>query len=349
MDERVVVRGIQLAVERGQWPEGRISCTAAPVPGGGGVAYQFSYTHEALFGGNMTPVEQVCRGLIIRHDGVVLAWPMAKFFNLGEPQCPTLPNLPYEVWEKIDGSLGIFWHDGDSWRCNTRGSFNNEYTQYALPEFRLTAPEQWAHPEYTYMFEIIIPNDPMQRAVKKDPGIYMIAMRHRWTGSDVRIPRVFGHTRVADRLPGLTVDDLLEQQQHTEHTEGWVVRFDNGFRVKIKTDWYLRVFRMLQQMTPDHIRDLLVEDSKWAESVPDDLRPQALRIADAIVDRAHELTTRVHRAYGELAGIETRKDFAIAVTNQHPDIARWLFKLRDAKDIVTEIVRTIDVSDLEVE
>ena len=70
--------------------------------------YLLNYSPEAMYSGNMTEVEKACRGLVVRTDGKIMALPMPKFFNIGEPQCPSLPDEPYTVWEKIDGSLGVF-------------------------------------------------------------------------------------------------------------------------------------------------------------------------------------------------------------------------------------------------
>lgn len=64
-----------------------------------------------------------CRGLIADSEGTILARPSTKFFNL--EQVEQLPDEPFEVYEKLDGSLGIlYWLDDEPY-ISTRGSFES--------------------------------------------------------------------------------------------------------------------------------------------------------------------------------------------------------------------------------
>ena len=67
-----------------------------------------------------------------------------KFFNLEErPETalPALPPGPFEVFEKVDGSLGILYHAGDGPALASRGSFTSDQalrgTRLALAPFNL--------------------------------------------------------------------------------------------------------------------------------------------------------------------------------------------------------------------
>lgn len=309
-----------------------------------------NYTHAAQYSGAFTAVERACRGLVVRTDGKIMALPMEKFFNVGEPQCPTLPDEPYQIFEKIDGSLGIFWHDGDDWRCNTRGSFDNEYTAFAAPYWHsrihsMDLPKHW-----TVMVEICMDDDENPRAVQHEAGLYLIAVRDNYSGADISITSKKAerwlpyYLRRARLLTYETVDTLLEKKAKTEGTEGWVVRFDSGLRVKVKTAWYLRIFRAMQAMTPRRIREMMVEAGEnWIDEFPDDLRPEAIEIQEAIEAQFRVQLKRVYDAYGKVAGIETRKDYALAVLADYGDISSWLFNLRDNKFDEMEMLRRMDL------
>ncbi len=295
--------------------------------------FQLNYTPEAQHSGAFTKTERVCRGLIIRSDGKIMALPMPKFFNLGEPQCPPLPDEPYTVWDKLDGSLGIFWHDGERWRCNTRGSFDNEYTAFGL-EFwnregygdRGSIPTYW-----TIMCEICIDKDENPRAAYHPQGIYLIAARDRHSGSDLLIDRVPMRMRKTFRIDK-RIDQLVVERETVTGSEGWVVRFESGLRVKIKTAWYLRLFRAMQAMTPRRIREMMVEAGEsWVDEFPDDLRADAIKIQEGIEAQYRDGLAQVYAAYTKVARIETRKEYALTVTSEYPSISGWLFKLRDDK------------------
>jgi hypothetical protein len=333
-----IIRRIADKVARGEDDFGRVAIKEW------GKYVLLNYTAEAQYGGDFTDTEKACRGLVIRRDGKVMALPMPKFFNLGEPQCPPLPNEPYTVWEKIDGSLGIFWYDGATWHCNTRGSFRNEYTelaQYYWNRYYINCG--WMH-RWTVMCEICVDDDEMPRAVYKPEGLYLLAIRDRETGQDAPIWSV--GTMPSAMQFDTTIDELIDAQEIMEGTEGWVVRFDSGFRVKVKTAWYLRLFRAIQQLTPKHIRELMLDSSKdWISDFPDDLRPQAIEIQAQIQEQFHLELDRACAAYSELANIELRKDFAFAVMKDYKDISRWLFKMRDGKFEPLELLRKMELSD----
>jgi RNA ligase len=71
----------------------------------------YNYTAKAQYENVWNEATLTCRGLICDIDGNVVARPFRKFFNL--EQVESLPDKPFDVYEKLDGSLGIlYWWDG---------------------------------------------------------------------------------------------------------------------------------------------------------------------------------------------------------------------------------------------
>lgn len=308
-----------------------------------------NYTPEAMYGGDMTNVEKACRGLVIRDDGKIMALPMPKFFNLGEPQCPPLPNEPYQVWEKIDGSLGIFWHDEQRWRCNTRGSFDNEYVAFALDYWNQRIGD-WGIPNHwTIMVEICIDNDVNPRAAHYTEGLWLIAARDNYSGKDIDILTLPVRDRMflwPEQTTNAALRDLIQLQQNVEGREGWVVRYDSGLRIKIKTAWYLRMFRAVMYLSPKHIRELMLDAGQdWIDEFPDDLRPEAVSIQAEIESKFQGVLADIYSAYSKVAGIEPRKDFALKVKADYPEIASWLFALRDDKFDKMDVLKRLELLD----
>lgn len=311
--------------------------------------FLLNYTQDAMWGGNMTRIEKACRGLVVRSDGKIMALPMSKFFNLGEPQCPSLPDEPYTVWEKIDGSLVIFWHDGGKWRCNTRGSFDNEYVDFALAWWNGRwgmddVPKHW-----TVMGEVCFEDDPMPRAAYKHEGVYTIAVRDRYSGIDLQVDleRVFSHLSdmlFAERVE-MSINQLLGRRGNLEGQEGWVIRYESGLRIKVKTAWYLRVFRALSSLTPKRIRDLMVAgDQNWIDVFPDDLQAEALAIQERLESDFRSKLAKIYDAYSRVAKIETRKDYALTVLAEYPNVSHWLFKLKDNKFEELDVLKSLTLT-----
>lgn len=310
-----------------------------------GPYYLLNYSPEAMYSKDMTGVEKACRGLVIREDGKIMALCMPRFYNLGEPQCPPLPNEPYTVWEKVDGSLVIWFHDGEKWRCNTRGAFENEYTEFASHWWREHVDFRGISAKFTVMTEACLDSDPNPRAVHHEEGLYLVAVRDNYSGKDL-LP-IAGWFTSGFKHPKLGVgnlDKLIGEGASREGTEGWVIRFDSGFRVKIKTAWYLRMFRAVTNLTPKHIRELMLEAGEnWIDEFPDDLRPEAAAIQQELETRYQEELQRIYGAYSKIAGIESRKDYALKVTGDYPELAGWLFALRDDKFDEIEVLRRLRI------
>ena len=90
----------------------------------------YCYSKKCSFDRNWNDVTISARGIILTHDGEIVATPFPKFFNWGERD-QTWPAESFHVYEKLDGSLIIaFWHNGE-WHTATKGSFHSEQAQWA--------------------------------------------------------------------------------------------------------------------------------------------------------------------------------------------------------------------------
>jgi RNA ligase len=115
-----------------------------------------NYTQKTQFDRNWNPTTLACRGLIVDSNYNIIARSFPKFFNLEEAtsQGEQLPLEDFEVTEKMDGSLGIFFNYEGQWIVATRGSFVSEQAIEAkkmLDQMNTSALDK----NYTYLFEII--------------------------------------------------------------------------------------------------------------------------------------------------------------------------------------------------
>ncbi|BCJ54475.1 hypothetical protein Asp14428_59500 [Actinoplanes sp. NBRC 14428] len=121
----------------------------------------YNYTEACQYAGAWTPVTLACRGLIADEStGRVLARPLPKFFNHTESHAPVLrPEARVAVTEKVDGSLGIIYPDGDGWAVATRGSFASEQALHATRVLRTRYAEFAPPAGLTVLVEIIYPEN----------------------------------------------------------------------------------------------------------------------------------------------------------------------------------------------
>ncbi len=85
----------------------------------------FCYTNRCVYNRLWNDWNILARGLILDlATQQVIATPFPKFFNYGELS-QTIPDEPFEVYEKLDGSLGIAYHYQGQWHIATKGAFDS--------------------------------------------------------------------------------------------------------------------------------------------------------------------------------------------------------------------------------
>lgn len=256
----------------------------------------YCYTGAAVYDRVWTPWTLAARGLVLDEArGRIVATPFPKFFNLGERDDP-VPALPFHVYDKLDGSLIVIFHDGSRWRCATKGSFASDQARIAEAMLEPSA----LTPGVTYLAELI---GPSNRIVARYPSDKLVMLgaygpdgyeRDDWRevpGWESAPVRQFASILdIADRARALPMDE-----------EGFVVRFSNGYRLKIKGDEYRRIHAMICRLSPLTVWEAMQADDDleafrrelpeefWADF--DAIRDTLCRMLDGIVTTARDAAT----------------------------------------------------------
>jgi RNA ligase len=103
----------------------------------------YNYSRQCQYDGKWDDITLNCRGLVLDNKGNVIAKPFPKFFNYEEHKPEDIPNETFEVYEKLDGSLGIiFYYERELsyeeryriWYINNFES-GFEYNELVIPNF----------------------------------------------------------------------------------------------------------------------------------------------------------------------------------------------------------------------
>lgn len=256
----------------------------------------YCYTEKCVFDRLWNEFSLLARGIVL--DTVarcVRAYPFPKFFNYEEWAQGTskIPEGPFEVFEKLDGSLGIVYHDGTHWRVNTKASFDNEQSRWALGWLQAHMPQDQLLPGETYLFEIIY---DANRIVIRYPYEGLVLLGYYGCDGTEAPSELVSDTandlgvRLAKRYPCETFMDAIKTVEgFGADKEGFVVRFASGLRLKLKGAEYLRVHKFISRVTPLAIWDLLANGQ--------DPMPLRAEVPDEFVDdfdTIHALLTRAH-------------------------------------------------------
>lgn len=243
----------------------------------------FNYTDQCTYERAWTDrYTRDARGIIFdQSTGELVARPFPKFFNLGEmPETMllNLPDEPYEVFEKVDGSLGIIYFYNNQWNIATRGSFSSPQAVKGLEilkKYKLSA----LTPGFTYLCEIIYPDNKIVVNYGAEEKLVMLGMYHGETELS------FDHVEevaAALQMPittkyTYTIEQMIELQKTIpKDQEGFVVRFKSGLRVKIKGDEYMAIHKMIANMSPLSFWESMVDgkvNQEYVKQLPEEFRP----------------------------------------------------------------------------
>ncbi len=191
----------------------------------------WNYTEKVQYEGLWDDVTLQTRGLVTDDKGNVVARPFKKFFNIEEER--HTPTSEFDVYEKMDGSLGILFNYEGQWVLATRGSFASDQS---LKGFFMLQKYDFKklHKDYTYLFEIIY--DDNRIVVKYDyEDLVLLGMINTETGYevdlygdgvDVRFKNMVNNLgfKVVKKYDGIR--DYTELKDKVEqNAEGFVVRF----------------------------------------------------------------------------------------------------------------------------
>lgn len=235
----------------------------------------YTYTRTAQYSRQWTNATIRCRGLIADDvTGEIVAWPFPKFFNVGEhghgfDYAPPLPDEPFEVYDKVDGSLGIiFWYAG-RWHAASKGSFTSEQAQWAQAWIdRHDTNALW--PETTYLAEIIYPgNRIVVDYGQREDLVLLAAYENHGQEIPLRTAAVewLDIGTVVRTWPALPLSELLKFTEANTRpdgtptsgisTEGYVIRYASGLRAKAKLSEYVRLHKVLTGITERDIWRML--------------------------------------------------------------------------------------------
>jgi len=233
----------------------------------------WNYSPRVQYEKLWTPLLMMCRGLVTDFDGNIKARSFPKFFNYEEHKPEEIPNEHYEVFEKMDGSLGILFYYENEWIMATRGSFTSPQAIKGKEILNKHDISAWRK-DNTYLFEIIYPENRIVVDYGQEEKLVLLGGFHTETGYEIPYSSLFFMAECGFELARLwkTWDEDWKtlQKEISKQDEGYVVRFKNGFRMKIKGDEYVRLHKLLTNISSRDIWEHL-KDKKSLEDIISDV------------------------------------------------------------------------------
>jgi RNA ligase len=263
--------------------------------------YIYNYTAKAQYESMWNEVTMSCRGLILdAHYGIV-ARPFVKFFNYGEISDHLIPAESFEVYDKMDGSLGILYWWNDIPYIATRGSFVSDQAIRAgqMLHVKYAASLPQLDRSKTYLFEIIYPENRIVIDYGMNEDLVLLAVVDTASGKEYVLENI-GFPLVT-RYDGLSDLEAIRSIQMADK-EGFIIRFKSGYRLKIKFNEYVRLHRIITQVSSKTIWQHLMNGDPMDEMLE--------RVPDEFYDWVRSIIADLQSAYDKIEA-EARSEFKI--------------------------------------
>ena len=309
----------------------------------------WNYSEKVQYENLWDEVTLMCRGLVTDDKGDIVATPFKKFFNIEEGKYT--PTETFEVYEKMDGSLGIvFWYQGQ-WVVATRGSFTSDQAIKARELLKKYNTDiMFRH--MTFCFEIIYPENRIVLDYGGEEKLVLLGAFDNW-GKDYDMSDwdEWGFD-VVKKYDGIKDYQQLKEMVKNDQ-EGFVVKFSNGDRVKVKGVEYLRLHKIMTNVSTTGIWEYLKNGEDVMEllkDVPDEfytkiknyvkeLRYFYFQISE---DAGKKFDGKMYGKYNDKEPITDRKEYAEWVSQQNKHLSGILFRMFDKKDyseIIWNLIR----------
>lgn len=295
----------------------------------------WNYTEKVQYESLWDEVTLATRGLVTDGSGRVVARPFSKFFNIEEGK--HTPTQEFEVFEKMDGSLGIVFVYQGQVVYATRGSFASDQAKWMADWGDRYNFSHIIVGGYTYLFEIIFAQNMIVVNYGGESRLVLLGVIKTDTGEETSWDDLstFDGWELVKRYEGIS-DYTLLKGMVKNNQEGFVVRFSNGDRVKIKGEEYLRLHRIMTNLSTTAIWEVLSNGGDVLSTltdVPDEFYDKIRQYSNELMDKYISLENEYHfifKILGRSDDFEFRAGFAErAKRYKYPAI---LFKMYDDKD-----------------
>lgn len=301
----------------------------------------WNYSVKTQYEGKWDEITLICRGLVTDELGNIVARPFKKFFNIEEGK--HTPTSDFDVYEKMDGSLIIvFWYDGD-WVVASRGSFTSEQSVAADEIFRKFNNIDMLDTDATYMFELIVKWNRVVVDYGDREELVLLgvnAATYECEYNELNVVADALGCNVVKKYDGISDYSTLKGMI-SDNAEGFVIRFSNGDRMKIKGEEYLRLHKIMTEISTKSVWEVLSSGESMDSiltDVPDEFYDKIKVYENELVTQFNKIKHK-YEWYFSLMLKDDRKKFAFsAKETEFPSI---LFNMLDGKSIDSIIWKII--------
>ena len=304
----------------------------------------WNYSEKVQYEGLWDEITLQTRGLVTDNDGNIIVHPFKKFFNIEEGK--HTPTEEFEVYEKMDGSLGILFFYEGKWIVVTRGSFTSDQSVKAQELLRSKYIVESIPKGYATLFEIIYPENRIVVDYGDEEKLVVLGMTSRVSGKEMDYNSLLNVHNESGMSVVKKYDGIKDYKQLKEMVkndqEGFVVKFSNGDRVKVKGVEYLRLHKIMGNLSTTAVWEVLSNSGDMEnllKDVPDEFYKKIKTYVQDLKYGFFQISERAGKLhdgfrygkYGDRDSEPTKKEFAEFVFNQDKVLQPVMFSMWDRK------------------
>lgn len=314
-----------------------------------------NYTIKTQFEWVWNEYTCACRGLIVDFNKMIIARPFSKFFNDEqlEREGIKIPSLPFEVYSKEDGSLGIMYFLKNKPYIATRGSFDSEQAKEAnkILKEKYSHIEKYWNRDYTFLFEIIYPENKIIVDYGDKRDLILLAVIDTRTGSELPLEHFSKiGVPIVKKYDGVKDWKKVKELFDGENKEGFVIKFSNNFRVKIKYDRYKELHKLICGLSVKKLWEMLKEGKSIDEimsDIPDEFHKWTLDNLQKIkrqyntieIIYSEKLNNIIFDINNKIENPQ-RKDYALEILKyRYSDVMFQMFDKKDYSETIWKLIK----------
>lgn len=300
----------------------------------------YCYSKKTVIEGAWDEYTILARGLIIKDKKQLVALPFPKFFNYSEVVNKPDFRQPIERWdvyEKMDGSLGIIYWDGE-WKVATKGSMNSEQSKWAKSYVDCYIKTENLQKNHTYLAEILYTENKIVVDYRGKEGLVLLG------GYDINDYSELGKDFldvVADSSgfyrPNNFKFDGINEMLNTAYAlskdeEGFVIHWPkSGLRLKVKGEEYLRLHRAISGLSPLRVWEALVlqKDEEMRGNLPEEFWQDFDKMRSLLKRHYEAKKDHLCFEYGQTCKM-SNKELGLAINSGkfNSEVTKFLFSVR---------------------
>lgn len=302
----------------------------------------YNYSRNCQFEKKWDDITLAMRGTVLDTEGNLIAKSYDKFFNIEEFK--TIPNESFDIYEKLDGSLGILFNYNGEWVFASKGSFTSEHAIKGYEIFKEKYPDIKLIDSITYIFEIIYKENRIVVSYPND-DVILTGAWYRTIERELNIyTTIFDGFNRVKKYDGIndikSLKSLIGDDQ-----EGFVIQFhQSGVRAKIKGNEYVRLHRIFTNFSNLEIWEYLKNKGNFndfLDRTPDEFDEWVNNVKNSLLKEYYFIEERAitlfedfkHNRPGyDFESVGGKKEYSFWVKNQPKSLQPILFSMGNNKD-----------------